>query len=257
LASIHRYLDAIGLDWNASNPGAATLATRATIANPAIVSLASARFVGPAFASVALVVFCAGFVLRRQRQLFGSYLQIDDLMEQRNRELKVAQTELMHSQKMKALGTLAAGIAHEFNTLLSVIRMSNKLICRKVKGNPEVDENVAEVEKAVEQGKHIVGSMLGFSNDRQADGQAGLFLPDLVEDTVGLLSRQFLSGITLDLELEPTRRLAERASVKDRMRHRSLRIVRVADFARQVYAAADITPSAPLSSPCRMPPWRS
>lgn len=201
LSTIHHDLAAIGLDWN-SGSGAGPAAGSALSTNHAVLSVASARFVGPALASVALVVFCAWFVLRRQRQLFGSYLRIDDLMEQRNRELKVAHTELMHSQKMKALGTLAAGIAHDFNNLLSVIRMSNKLIGRETKGNADIEENVGEVERAVQQGKHIVASMLGFSNDRKAESGAGLFLPDLVEDTVGLLSRQFLSGITLDLELD-------------------------------------------------------
>ncbi|HZR16945.1 MAG TPA: ATP-binding protein [Verrucomicrobiae bacterium] len=198
LDDIHRDLAALGLDWNTLAPGAALAGP--TEASPGL-SLNSARFAGPAMAGVGLVLFCAWFVLRRQRQLFASYLLIDDLMEQRNRELKVAQTELMHSQKMKALGTLAAGIAHDFNNLLSVIRMSNKLIGREVKGNPDVEENVQEVEKAVQQGKHIVGSMLGFSSD-QNKGRTALFVPDLVEDTVGLLSRQFLSGITLDLQLD-------------------------------------------------------
>ena len=42
----------------------------------------------------------------------------------------------MHSQKMQALGTLATGIAHGFNNLLSVIRMSNKLIGRETSRIP-------------------------------------------------------------------------------------------------------------------------
>jgi signal transduction histidine kinase len=202
LAAIHQDLAAISLDWNAAPAEQALTRSPMSVRNQGRGSLSSAQFVGPALGAVALVVFCAWFVLRRQRRLFGSYLLIDDLMEQRNRELKVAQTELMHSQKMKALGTLAAGIAHDFNNLLSVIRMSNKLIGREVQDNSEVEENVQEVEKAVQQGKHIVASMLGFGNDQNKSRTSALFVPDLVEDTVGLLSRQFLSGITLDLQLD-------------------------------------------------------
>ena len=55
----------------------------------------------------------------------------------------------MHSQKMQALGTLAAGIAHDFNNLLSVIRMSNQLIARTVKDNAEVKEYTTDIEKAL------------------------------------------------------------------------------------------------------------
>jgi two-component system, cell cycle sensor histidine kinase and response regulator CckA len=75
------------------------------------------------------------------------------------------------------------------------------LIGREANGNAEVEDNVAEIEKAIQQGKHVVGSMLGYSNQNSpVDGK--ILLPELVEDTVSLLSRQFLSGITLDLQLD-------------------------------------------------------
>ena len=60
---------------------------------------------------------------------------------------------------------------------------------------------VREIEEAVQQGKKVVRSMLGYSRDGTDDGTE-FSLPELVEDTVGLLSKQFLSGITLDLELD-------------------------------------------------------
>src|SRR5581483_538363 len=119
----------------------------------------------------------------------------------RNRELDRAKIELLHSQKMQALGTLAAGIAHDFNNLLSVVRMSNKLIGRQAGGDPEIKEHVEEIEQAVLQGKSVVGSMLGYARHEDpvpdpADVDA------VVENAVSLLSREFLSGITLTLELE-------------------------------------------------------
>jgi len=201
LPAIRRELAGIGLDWGPFAAGVDSGAPGGEPIGLPAFSAGSSRTIAFAVAAVGLVLFCAWFVLGRQRRLFASYVQIDELMEERNRELEVAHTEIMHSQKMKALGTLAAGIAHDFNNLLSVIRMSNKLIGRETEGNQEVQENVAEVEGAVQQGKHIVASMLGYSNENTPTN-GSLFLPDLVEDTVGLLSRQFLSGITLDLELD-------------------------------------------------------
>lgn len=141
------------------------------------------------------------FAFNRQRHLLGAYLELDQLAAARARELEVAQGEIVHSQKMKALGTLAAGIAHDFNNLLSVIRMSNQLARESTPDSSEVAENTAEVEQAVQQGKKLVRSMLGYSRT-EVEGADPFQLADLVEDTVGLLSKQFLTGIMLTLDLE-------------------------------------------------------
>jgi signal transduction histidine kinase len=128
-------------------------------------------------------------------------LQVDRLASERARALETAHVEVAHSQKMKALGTLAAGIAHDFNNLLSVVRMSNQLTGESIKGNPDLEENVNEVEHAVQQGQKLARSMLGYSRE-DADDAGPFALPEVVEDTVALLSKQFLSGIALTLELD-------------------------------------------------------
>jgi len=196
LRRLHQRLAEVNLDWG-SVPMIASLASSAAAAAPS--SLTS--FIALTFVGVALAVGAALFALQRQRYLLRGYLHVDALAAQRLRELETAQTEIIHAQKMKALGTLAAGIAHDFNNLLSVIRMSNQLTGETTKGNTEIEENVAEVEQAVQQGKKLVRSMLGYSRE-DADGQGPFALPELVEDTVALLSKQFLSGLVLTLELD-------------------------------------------------------
>ena len=201
LRKLRGSLAAFGLDWNTSKEAQPLQAVTAGVDAGAAYSLFSPRFLILTFAAVILVVYCAASVLQRQRQLFNEYVEIDNLNERQHRELAAAQAVIVHSQKMRALGTLAAGIAHDFNNLLSVIRMSNKLIGRQAPNSPEIQEHVAEVEKAVQQGKNVVRSMLGYSRE-QPEGSEQISLPDLVEDVVGLLTKQFLSGITLNLELD-------------------------------------------------------
>jgi two-component system cell cycle sensor histidine kinase/response regulator CckA len=109
----------------------------------------------------------------------------------------------MVADRMASLGTLAAGIAHDFNNLLSVIRMANKLTAKEGRANADIAANVAVVEQAVEQGKQVVKSMLGYS--RASEANVGAYsVAELVENVVPLLSRQFLAGITLTLELDYT-----------------------------------------------------
>jgi signal transduction histidine kinase len=171
---------------------------------------------------VLLVMFCAVFVLRRQRELIRAYFEVDRQMEQRTQQLEVAQAEILHSQKMKALGTLAAGIAHDFNNLLSIIRMANKLTAKQTQADPEVQDNVRLVEKAVGQGKQLVNSMLGYS--REPAGEQGPWaIAGVVENAVNLLSKQFLGGLSLQLELD--RGLPPAALAKGRLEQILLNLI--------------------------------
>jgi signal transduction histidine kinase len=189
LAELSRRLSQWGLGWEA--PNVVPLAIRAPGR--------SALFILPPIGVVLVLVFVI-YAFRRQSQLFAAYVHVDELAAQRTTELRAAQTEIVHAQKMKALGTLAAGIAHDFNNLLSVIRLSNQLTGEEAKDNASIRENVAEIDQAVAQGKRVVHSMLGYSREQESSGP--FVLSDLVEDTVALLSKQFLNGIMLTLELD-------------------------------------------------------
>jgi two-component system cell cycle sensor histidine kinase/response regulator CckA len=103
---------------------------------------------------------------------------------------------------MKALGTLAAGIAHDFNNLLSVIRLSNDVIAQDAGNKSSVREEVQSIENAVQQGRSVVRSMLGYSREA-GDKTAFYSVGDVVADTVSLLSKQFLGGIVLTLDVDP------------------------------------------------------
>lgn len=193
---IQELLSGFGLGWDRST----TSRNDRTLAPPPPAQRPlSAVFLS--ILAVALTTVFAILVLSRHRQLVLRYFQVETLAEQRNHELERTRVELLHSQKMQALGTLAAGIAHDFNNLLSVIRMSNKLIAREVPDHPGVREHVDAVEEAILQGRQVVRSMLGYSRS-QPERTTSRDVDEIVEETVSLLSREFLSGITLTLELD-------------------------------------------------------
>jgi signal transduction histidine kinase len=200
LGTLRAELGRIGLDW--SDDAEESAANQATPAAPPDAPASPVPLLLVAAAGgVALVLLCAGFVLRRQRELMRAFFDVDRQMEQRTQQLEVAQAEILHGQKMKALGTLAAGIAHDFNNLLSIIRMANRLTAKQAQADPEVQDNVRLVEKAVGQGKQLVNAMLGYSRE-PAGEQGPCSLAEVVENAVGLLSKQFLSGIDLQLDLD-------------------------------------------------------
>jgi signal transduction histidine kinase len=197
LDRLRHELAALNLDWTAPQPGevssaGAFVAGRATPRATLALSLA-----GCVLAALFAVV-----TLRQQRASIRRFLKAEANAAQHSRELEMARVELMHSQKMQALGTLSAGIAHDFNNLLSVIRMSNKLIGRTSRGNTEIQECVSDIEQAAVQGKSVIHSMLGYARDESA-GAEPPSVNEVVETTLSLLSKEFLSGIQLTLELVP------------------------------------------------------
>ncbi|MDW8310667.1 MAG: two-component regulator propeller domain-containing protein, partial [Verrucomicrobiales bacterium] len=86
------------------------------------------RLVLIAALGAAAALFFAVLAFIRHRQLRRSYAEVERKVAERTRELERAHQELLLSQKMQALGTLAAGIAHDFNSILSIIKGSAQLI---------------------------------------------------------------------------------------------------------------------------------
>ena len=204
LAWLRKELAKVGLDWGADPPqlGRADSHSQAAGIMP---SKARDHQPGPFLiltCGAVILATCLGvFVLRRNKLLVGSYQRLDELAMQRRRDLELAHRELLHSEKMKALGTLAAGIAHDFNNLLSVVRLSNDVIGQSAGNHPSVREEVESIENAVQQGRAVVRSMLGYSREA-ADKPCSYAAGDVLADSVGLLSKQFLSGIVLTMDVD-------------------------------------------------------
>jgi signal transduction histidine kinase len=201
LPALREKLARLGLDWGGTLDSRLRTLDTASGQSPKSKSVRFYGLLALALAGVVLGTAFALFAVRRHRDLMDRYFRIDDLAARRSEQLAQVQAELFHSQKMRALGTLAAGIAHDFNNLLSVIRMANKLTGEETRANADIQENVQLVEKTVAQGKSVVRSMLGYS--RESGERSRYAVAGVVEETVKMLHTEFLGGITLDISLAP------------------------------------------------------
>ncbi|MBC8075103.1 MAG: response regulator [Chloroflexales bacterium] len=83
------------------------------------------------------------------------------------RQLRESQAELIRSSQLAAVGTFAAGIAHEFNNLLAGMIGYAQLGLSTT--NPdEKDESLRVVVDACRRGKSVTGSLLTFARRQQA-----------------------------------------------------------------------------------------
>ncbi len=145
---------------------------------------------------VALVValFFAGVAVNRHRHLQRSYAEVEKKIAERTQALELASRELLHSQKMNALGTIAAGIAHDFNNILSIIKGSTQIIEDNLDHPEKIRTRAARIKTVVEQGAGIVQAMLGFSRS-SPESPVPCDLNAVVDETLKLLGDRFLREV--------------------------------------------------------------
>lgn len=149
--------------------------------------------------ALGVAVFFAALAVNRHRKLRLSYAEVERQVAERTRQLEVANRELVHSQKMNALGTLAAGIAHDFNNLLSIIKGSAQIIEDHLDDPPKVRTRLDRIKTMVQQGSGIVEAMLGFSRNSE-ELTAPCDVNGIVADTVRLLGDRFLREAEVKFE---------------------------------------------------------
>jgi len=120
-------------------------------------------------------------------------------------ESKVLRAQALHSQKMEAVGTLAAGIAHEFNNLLTVASgFCEILLTEKSEGDPDYSD-LQKIAASCARGVELVRKLRFLG--RRADNYFQVVdLNNEVIETVSLLSGKLPGNISLDVRMDQCRR---------------------------------------------------
>ncbi|HEY3860884.1 MAG TPA: ATP-binding protein [Verrucomicrobiae bacterium] len=140
--------------------------------------------------------FFAILAWRRHRALLLSYAQVGQQVAQRTRELELAHQELLQSQKMRALGTLAAGIAHDFNNILSIVKGSAQIIEDNLENPAKIRTRADRIKTVVDQGSAVVQAMLGFSRGSDEVLEICQVNP-VLDNTLKLLGDRFSREVEL------------------------------------------------------------
>lgn len=115
--------------------------------------------------------------------------RIAESQRQALRDLRVSERKLRHAQKMEAIGQLVAGVAHNFNNLLTVtMGYTDILLERHGKGDPD-HRDLEQIQQATARGATLVRQMLAFARTREG----ALALVDLARATTDL--EAMLNGV--------------------------------------------------------------
>jgi PAS domain S-box-containing protein len=78
-------------------------------------------------------------------------------------KLSHTQDQLIHAQKMEAVGRLAGGIAHDFNNLLTVIMGRADLVLSRLRGRDHLRRNLELILSAADSAASLTRQLLAFS----------------------------------------------------------------------------------------------
>jgi PAS domain S-box-containing protein len=103
-------------------------------------------------------------------------------------ERKQLEQQLLHAQKLDAVGRLAGGVAHDFNNLLTAISgYAEFLLAGLAEGDP-LREDAIEIQRAADRAAALTRQLLAFSR-RQVLQPQPLDLGEVARDLEGLLGR--------------------------------------------------------------------
>jgi len=112
------------------------------------------------------------------------------------------ENELRQAQKMEAVGRLAAGVAHDFNNILTVILGNTSTQLRNPRLDKKLTCSLTQVQRAAERATGLTRQLLAYSR-KQIIQRRPLALNEVVEQTVAMLRRLIGEHIALDMQLAP------------------------------------------------------
>jgi PAS domain S-box-containing protein len=126
-------------------------------------------------------------------------------------EQKRVEGQIRHSQKMKAIGTLAGGIAHEFNNALGVLTGNIELMELDLPDNEIIKDYVGSINTSTRRMAELTDQLLAYARGGKY-GAKIISLSDFVRETLPFLRRNVGPGIRLETDLA-TGRLEIKADV--------------------------------------------
>lgn len=110
--------------------------------------------------------------------------------------------ELSHAQRMESIGTLAGGIAHEFNNILSIIIGNNELIMDELPSRSFTRDCSEEIRLAGLRARDIVKQLLTFSR-QDSSKQMPIDISSVVSESLKLIRATTPTNIKIRDNISP------------------------------------------------------
>jgi nitrogen-specific signal transduction histidine kinase len=134
----------------------------------------------------------------------GALAVLEDVTVQRQakEDLRASEERLRRAQKMEAVGQLVAGVAHNFNNLMTITMGYTDILADRQRDEALDQSAIREIRKATERGAALTRQLLAFG--RKHDPRvARIDLNRTVAELRDMLTRVIREDIQLTIEVEP------------------------------------------------------
>lgn len=126
----------------------------------------------------------------------------EDLQQMRD-ALVAATRKLQHRERLETVGTLAGGIAHEFNNLLVPITLLSDFVLKKLPANDGSRADLMAILAAARRARALVGQILVFSRELHGVNLQAVDLCDVVTEALRLFVPLISPNVQLQVALAP------------------------------------------------------
>ena len=137
------------------------------------------------------------YVLKDRLARLGSAVTAAVELREARRALKQSQEQLLHTQRLDALGQLAGSVAHDYNNLMTAVIGYSELLAETMENDPR-RADVEEISRAGQRATALTRQLLAFSR-KQVIEMAPLQLADVIAGIERLLARLLGEQTTLHI----------------------------------------------------------
>ena len=116
-------------------------------------------------------------------------------------ERKQLEMQLQHIQKMEAIGTIAAGVAHNFRNTLTEILVNSQLIQMNYEDQSGLHGVADRINTSVRRGARLVDGLLQFSRKQIKEEFKLIDLVRVINEVYQIIQKSFDQKITIQTEL--------------------------------------------------------